>query len=97
MRKSHIISLILTFIFGPLGLFYSTIGGAIALTILAIAIGSITLGIGALFLWPVAMIVGFFAVNRHNRRANLDDRRHEELVQATREGTSNPQNKNLPR
>ncbi|MBN3662084.1 MAG: hypothetical protein FQY80_03495, partial [Ornithobacterium rhinotracheale] len=43
-RKSVGLSLLLTFFFGPLGMLYSTISGAIIMLIISIVLSVITLG-----------------------------------------------------
>lgn len=60
-EKSVLAAFLLTFLFGPLGLLYATIGGGIAMIIIAIIIGAVTLGFGALITWPIAMIWGVLA------------------------------------
>lgn len=84
MKKSQLVGLALTFFFGPLGLFYSSTAAAIAMTVLAIIIGGATFVFGALFVWPLCMLLSIFTVHRYNRGVRIDERRHEELVKATR-------------
>jgi|AntRauTorcE11898_2_1112593.scaffolds.fasta_scaffold05943_5 hypothetical protein len=59
--KSAIAAFFLTFLFGPLGLLYASIGGGIFLILCAIILVPLTGGLGALFIWPVAMIWGVLA------------------------------------
>ena len=66
--KSVGISIILTFLFGPLGMFYSTVGGAIIMMILSVILGAITLGIGLLITWPICVIWGALAASGHNSK-----------------------------
>ncbi|MBN2039307.1 MAG: hypothetical protein JW864_04660 [Spirochaetes bacterium] len=66
--KSVIASLILTFFFGPFGMLYSTVLGAIAMLVLYVFIGIITLGYGLAVLHPITMIWGAIAVSNYNRR-----------------------------
>ena len=42
--KSIGIAIILTFIFGPLGMFYSTVTGAIVMMLISAVVGVMTLG-----------------------------------------------------
>lgn len=60
-EKSVIFALLLTFFFGPLGLLYATVGGGIFMIIVAMIVGTVTLGVGALITWPVAMVWAVFA------------------------------------
>lgn len=54
--KSVALSLVLTFFFGPLGMLYSTIWGAIVMILLSVPAFIITLGHAAFLIWPVSMI-----------------------------------------
>lgn len=69
--KSQLVQFILTFIFGPLGLFYSSIAAAIFWIILAIIVAGSTVGAGLLLLWPLIIITGFFTVNGYNQRMKI--------------------------
>jgi hypothetical protein len=61
--KSVFLALVLTFFFGPLGLFYATTGGAITLLALA-AVGVVpTLGYVLIFVWPASMIWAVIAAS----------------------------------
>ena len=66
--KSVGASLILTFLFGPLGLFYSTVIGAVIMLVLYIVVGILTLGLGLIVLHPIGMIWGAVAVNNYNKK-----------------------------
>lgn len=66
--KSVGVSLILTFLFGSLGMFYSTIAGAIIMIIAELIIGFFTLGIGLLITHPICMIWGAIAAHRYNQK-----------------------------
>jgi hypothetical protein len=54
--KSVGAALVLTFFFGPLGLFYINVRDALIVLILAIVVGIVTLGFGLLLLWPITMV-----------------------------------------
>lgn len=66
--KSMGISIILTFLFGPLGMLYSTIPGAIIMAILSVIIGVLTFGFGFLLTWPICIIWGAVATSSYNKR-----------------------------
>jgi len=66
--KSVGISLILTFLFGPLGMLYSTIWGAIIMLIISVIVGTITFGVGLFPIWPICMIWGAFAAASYNKK-----------------------------
>lgn len=67
--KSVMTALVLTFFFGPLGMFYSTVVGAIVMIIAAIVIGALTLGMGLFLIWPVSMVWGALAASNANKLA----------------------------
>ena len=66
-RKSVVLSLVLTFFFGPFGMLYSTVVGAIVMMVLYVALGIPTLGWAIAGLHPIAMIWGAVAADRANR------------------------------
>lgn len=55
-QKSVGVALLLTFFFGPLGMLYSTVKGAIVMFFVTLIALVFTLGIGCLFTWPICMI-----------------------------------------
>ena len=72
--KSVALGIVLTIIFGGLGVFYATIVGGIVMTLLeiiAVVITVITLGFGVIILIPVhiiALIWTIVAINNHNKK-----------------------------
>ena len=66
--KSPGIAILLTILFGPIGMFYSTIGGAIVMLIISLIVGIITLGLGLLITWPICILWAALAAGSHNRR-----------------------------
>lgn len=62
------ISILLTFFFGPLGMLYSTITGAIVMLLVSLVVGLLTLGFGLLLTWPVCILWGALAANSYNRK-----------------------------
>jgi hypothetical protein len=67
--KSVGIAIILTVLFGPLGMFYSTIIGAIIMMIISLIMALVTAGLGLIFTWPVCIIWGALAAKAHNKKA----------------------------
>ncbi len=67
-RKSVILALVLTVFFGPIGMLYSTLIGAIVMAVLYVAIGIPTLGWGLTVLHPIAIIWGVWAAHNQNLR-----------------------------
>ncbi len=66
-RKSVVLSLVLTFFFGPLGMLYSTVPGALIMLVLYIVLGILTVGWALVAIHPLAMIWGAIAADRANR------------------------------
>jgi hypothetical protein len=66
--KSVGISIILTVVFGPLGMFYSTILGAIIMLIVSGIIGFVTFGYGLIITHPICVIWGALATHSYNKK-----------------------------
>jgi len=66
--KSVGIAIILTVLFGSLGMFYSTVWGGVIMTVLSIVVGVATLGIGLLVTWPISIIWGAWAASSYNKK-----------------------------
>lgn len=89
MKKSQIIQFLLNLVFGPLGLFYSNWVAGLVFTLIAAGLSAGFFGIGWFLVYPFVMITGFFTVRKFNQRVKVDERRHQELVQATRNAGRN--------
>ena len=74
--KSVGISLILTFLFGPLGMLYSTVVGGLVMMVVSLAVGVCTAGIGLLLTWPICIIWGALAVTSYNAKLTRDVQQH---------------------
>jgi hypothetical protein len=66
-EKSVGVALLLTFFFGPLGMLYSTVVGALVMMGLGFVLGILTLGLWFLVAWPIQMV--WAAVAASNTRA----------------------------
>ncbi len=66
--KSQGIGVILCLLFGPLGLFYSSIIGAIIMIIIAIPVAIVTLGIGMIPINLICCVWNLIAVSSHNKK-----------------------------
>ena len=66
--KSVGVSIILTVLFGALGMLYSTVLGAVIMIVLSIIVGFLTFGFGLIFIWPIAIIWGAVATSLHNKK-----------------------------
>lgn len=65
--KSVAAALVLTFFFGPLGLFYIGARDAIITIIVAIVVGILTLGIALLLVWPITMVWAAVAAGKKHQ------------------------------
>ena len=64
--KNMGIALILSILFGPLGLLYATVKGGIIMMIVGAIVGILTLGLGAIIIWPIAIIWSYTATKKYN-------------------------------
>ncbi|HEX3549851.1 MAG TPA: hypothetical protein VHT53_05715, partial [Candidatus Elarobacter sp.] len=69
--KSMAASLLLTFFFGPLGMFYATVPGALIMLVISIVVGIATLGFGLLITGPICVIWAAVATSNYNQRIAL--------------------------
>jgi len=64
--KNMGVGILLTILFGPLGMLYATIPGAIIMIILFAVIGFATVGMGLLLLWPICIIWTAISIKKYN-------------------------------
>ena len=69
--KSMGLALILTFLFGPLGLLYADVRDGLIMICISIAVAFITLGFGLIFVWIGSMIWAYMDVEKYNRQLML--------------------------
>lgn len=67
--KSVGIAILLTVLFGPLGMLYSTVPGALIMIVVSIVLGFFTLGLSLMLTWPISIVWGAMAASAHNQRA----------------------------
>ena len=79
MRKSQLKGFLLTLLFGPIGLFYSSVPLALVFLVLAVIVGVNSFGSAMLF-WPLSIVVGVFTVKRYNSKANVKTKEVEKKV-----------------
>ncbi|ULH14035.1 hypothetical protein MF271_00720 (plasmid) [Deinococcus sp. KNUC1210] len=70
-QKSLGLALVLTFFFGPLGMLYSTVLGAVVTFIIGFIGLLLTGGFIFLILWPIQLIWTYAGVKKHNARVYL--------------------------
>jgi len=67
-RKSVGLALLLTIVFGPLGMLYSTVVGALIMLIVSSVVGVMTFGLGLVVVWPICVVWGCLAAWNSKRR-----------------------------
>lgn len=67
-EKSMATAILLSAFFGPFGMFYSTVSGALVMLFAGGFFDVITVGIGVLFTWPGCILWSALATNAHNNR-----------------------------
>lgn len=81
--KSRVTSFVLTLLFGPLGLLYSSVVGGIIMIILAITLGAATAGVGAIIIWIASIIMGDSFTYNYNKRLLAQSNFMEDISGAT--------------
>ena len=66
--KSVALAALLGFLFGPMGMLYSTVLGAAVMFLVCAFVGFVTLGFGLILTWPVCAIWAAIAANATNTR-----------------------------
>jgi len=66
--KSVGVSILLTVLFGPLGMLYSTVSGGVIMLIATLVLAVFTFGLGVLITWPICIIWGAVATNSYNEK-----------------------------
>lgn len=69
--KSVGMAILLTVLFGPLGMLYSTIPGAVFMMAVHVVIFLVTFGFGTflfVFTWPMCVLWGALAASAYNRK-----------------------------
>lgn len=64
-------AIMLTLLFGPIGMFYSTIAGGIIMSIVSFVVAFLTFGLGLFFTWPICIIWAAMAARSHNNKRAL--------------------------
>ncbi len=64
-------AVLLALFFGPLGMLYSTVVGALVMFVVSIFVAIATLGLGLIITLPICAIWAGIAANSHNSRLNI--------------------------
>ena len=73
-KKNYFTALILTLIFGPLGMFYISPGQGVGWTIGGLFAILLTAGAGAPFVWVLSILAGLRGVQSFNKYVDESDR-----------------------
>lgn len=65
-KKSVFVAAILALFFGPLGMFYSTVLGAVVMFFVNLIVGVLTAGFGLILTWPIGVAWAAVAATRKN-------------------------------
>ena len=60
-QKSMAVAFLLTFFFGPLGMLYSTVAGALIMLVVSVVLGFLTAGLSLFVTWPICIIWAMMA------------------------------------
>lgn len=67
-EKSVASAIVLSFFFGPLGMLYSTVAGALVMFFVGGFFILVTFGVAVLLVWPGSILWAALAANAHNQR-----------------------------
>jgi hypothetical protein len=59
--------MVLGLLFGPLGMLYSTVSGAMIMLLVSFFVAAIAYGLAIPFLWPVCMVWAGIAADKRNK------------------------------
>jgi len=65
-EKSVLIAFLLAFFFGPLGMLYTTVSGAIIMLVVSLVVGVFTLGFGLIITQVICIIWSVIAASSRN-------------------------------
>jgi H+/Cl- antiporter ClcA len=74
--KSVGLAIFLGVFFGPVGLLYSTVLGAIVMFVVNILVGLFTLGFGLFITWPICGIWAYVAAKAYNEKLLAGQRQY---------------------
>ena len=74
--KNMGVSIILTVLFGPLGMLYSTILGGIIMGGISLIVAIFTLGFGLIVTWPICIIWAAVATSSYNKKLLTGQRQY---------------------
>lgn len=70
-RKSVLLAFLLTLFFGPLGMLYSTVAGALIMLVISSVLALVTVGLSLFITHPICIIWGCVAASASKRRLRI--------------------------
>lgn len=70
------IAIILSVLFGPLGMLYATVIGGVIMIFVNLVVGILTFGFGLLLTWPIGIVWAVIATNSYNKKLTSGQRRY---------------------
>lgn len=70
-HKNVGLAVLLAFLFGPLGMLYATVAGAIVMFFVNIVVAVLTLGLGLFITFPLGILWAGLAASSHNKRLQV--------------------------
>ncbi len=67
--KSMVLAIVLAAFFGPLGMLYSTVTGAVVMFLASIVVAAVTFGVGLIATWPICIVWAAVAASQANARS----------------------------
>lgn len=68
LEKDYGTGIGLAVLFGPFGLLYSSVPGALAMLVIYPAVALLTMGAGIVIVHPLCILAAISAINNHNKR-----------------------------
>jgi hypothetical protein len=65
--KSPVLAFVLTFFFGPIGMLYSTVVGALVMFVVGLVVVPLTFGLALPLLWPIQLVWAVVAANNASK------------------------------
>jgi hypothetical protein len=70
------LAVILTVLFGPLGMLYSMVIGGVIMLVASLILAVFTFGFGLLLTWPVCIVWGALAASSYNKNLMASAKRY---------------------
>jgi hypothetical protein len=68
------LAIVLSVLFGPLGMLYATVLGGVIMIFVNLIVGFLTFGFGLILTWPIGIIWTVIAANSYNKKLTSGQR-----------------------